>query len=148
MNIEVIGLIFSLFLGTIGHFLYDFSNKNKIIGFLFSKNESVYEHLKLGITPILLWTFIEFLTFKFNNLFFSKFISILVFIFTLIVLYYGYKFIFKKNILFIDILIFYISLTFSYIISINLLTVDTGLFFNIIGIIGIIGVIILYIIFN
>ena len=49
MLIEIYGLLFEVFLGTIGHFLYDLSNKNSIIGFLFSRNESIWEHMKLGI---------------------------------------------------------------------------------------------------
>ena len=81
MNIEIVGLVFSIILGTIGHFLYDLANKNIFIGFFFSKNESIFEHLKLGITPILLWTIIELLTLKSLNILFAKFICILVFIF-------------------------------------------------------------------
>ena len=74
MIIEIFGLLFSMILGTIGHFLYDLANKNKIIGFLFSKDESLIEHLKLGVTPILMWTIVELFTFNLNNLFFAKFI--------------------------------------------------------------------------
>ena len=96
----------------------------------------------------MLWTIIELLTFNYENLFFAKFISILIFVFSLIVLYFGYKFIFKKNILFLDILIFYISLTISYFVSINLLLNDyVGLILNCIGFLGLIGTIICYIIF-
>ena len=149
MLFEIFGLIFSIILGTLGHFLYNLSNMNKIIGFVFAKNESFFEHLKLGITPILLWTIIEFLTNNFNNLFFSKFICILIFAFILMILYYGYKFFLKKNILFLDILIFYISLTLAYFVSINILIYTSfNIFLNIIGIIGIVGVIFSYIIFN
>ena len=46
----------------IGHFLYDWSNRNALFGFLFAKNESTCEHIKLGVTPIMLWTIIELLT--------------------------------------------------------------------------------------
>ena len=149
MLFEIFGLIFSIILGTLGHFLYNLSNMNKIIGFVFANNESFFEHLKLGITPILLWTIIEFLTNNFNNLFFSKFICILIFAFILMILYYGYKFFLKKNILFLDILIFYISLTLAYFVSINILIYTSfNIFLNIIGIIGIVGVIFSYIIFN
>ena len=147
MIIEILGLVFSMVLGTIGHFLYNLTNENKIIGILFSKNESVIEHLKLGITPILLWTIIEFFTIKNNNLFFAKFISILTFIFVLLILYYGYKFLFKKNILFLDILIFYISLTIAYLVSISiLLSCNASLLLNSISIFGLIGIIFSYLV--
>ena len=119
MIIEILGLLFSIIIGTIGHFLYEWLNFNKFIGFLFLKKESVWEHMKLGITPIIIWTIIEFFTFKFNNLFFAKFSCIITFAITLMILYYSYKKILKKNILFLDILTFYISLAITYLIGIN-----------------------------
>lgn len=148
MFIEILGLIFSIILGTIGHFLYDITNKNKIMGFLFAKNESVWEHLKLGITPIMLWTIVELLTFNFSNLFFAKFISILAFIFSLIFMYFGLKCIIKKNILFIDISIFYLSLGLAYYTSIKLLAGSSSFILNLFGFIGMFFIIYTYIKFN
>ena len=137
MLFEILGLVFSIIVGTIGHFLYQWSNNNNFIGFLFSKDESVFQHLKLGITPIFMWTIIEFFTFNFSMLFFAKFVSILAFVFTSLFLYYGYKFVIKKIILFLDILIFYISLAGSYIVSIKLLMSScSGFLLNFIGFMG------------
>ena len=148
MVIEVIGLVFSVVIGTIGHFLYDWSNKNTLIGFLFAKNESTWEHIKLGITPIIFWTIIELFTFDFEGLFFTKFISIITFMLLLLVIYYGYKFIFKMNSLIFDILLFYVCLGISYIVSIKLLNYCYGSLLNIIGLIGICFIIFLYYYFN
>lgn len=149
MIIEILGLLFSIIVGTIGHFLYEWSGYNKIIGFFFSRNENTWEHIKLGITPIILWTIIELLTFDFNNLFFAKFSSIIAFSISLIVLYYGYKKIFKKNILFLDILVFYISLGISSIVSMNLLkNTSFGYILNFFSFVGICFVIWLYKKFN
>ena len=148
MIIEIFGLIFSILLGTIGHFLYNWSSKNKIIGFLFATNESVWQHLKLGITPILLWTIIELLTTNLNNIFFIKFISIISFILSLLFLYF-YKLFTNKNILFLDIFIFYISLAVAYYISINLFSTLTANFIiNFIGFIGIVFLLVCYRFFN
>lgn len=145
MIIEILGLVFSIILGTIGHFLYKWSNYNKIIGFLFSKDEDVWDHLKLGITPIILWTIVEFFTFNFNNLFFAKFFSILAFIVSTVLLYYGYKIITKKNILFLDIMLFYISLAIAYIISMKLIVTNyVGFLINFIGFCGILFFLYLY----
>ena len=149
MYIEIIGLVFEILLGTIGHFLYEWSNNNSIIGFLFSKNESTWEHMKLGITPILMWTIIELLTNNFNNLFFSKFSSIIVFSFSLLILYTLYKFIIKKNIIFIDILIFYISLFLSTLVSVKIiLSPSFGVFLNFLSFIGICFIVYIYFKFN
>ena len=149
MIIEIIGLVFCIVVGTIGHFLYELSGYNKAIGLVFSKDETTWEHMKLGITPIILWTIIELLTFDFNNLFFAKFASIITFSFSLIILYYGYKKLIKKNILFLDILIFYISLGLSTLVSINLLMhTSFGNILNLLSFIGICFIIYLYSFFD
>ena len=147
--LEIYGTIFIIVLGSFFHFLYDLTNHNKIVGYFTSVNESTWEHIKLGITPITLWTIIELLTFDFNNLFFAKFASIITFSLGIIILYYGYKKLLKKNILFLDILIFYISLGLSSIVSVKLLMKDNfGTLLNLFGFIGIIFIIYLYKYFN
>ena len=148
MTVEIIGLVFEIILGTLGHFLYEITNHNKIIGFFFSKSENVWEHLKLGITPIILWTIIELFINNFPNLFFAKFVSILAFSISIIILYNTIKFLFKKNILFLDILIFYISLGISSIVSINLLKTTNGFIINLFSFIGICFTLYLYKVFN
>ena len=148
MIIEILGLVFEIILGTIGHFLYKNSNYNRLVGFLFSKNESVYEHMKLGITPIIMWTIIELLTKRLNNLFFAKFSSIITFSFSLLILYYTYKFILKKNIIAIDILIFYISLFLSTIVSMNIINLNSLLVLNFLSFFGLCFIVFLYFKFN
>lgn len=145
MIIELLGFVFTIMVGTIGHFLYEKSNYNKVIGFLFSKNESTWEHMKLGITPIILWTIVEFFTYNFNNLFFAKFVSIIAFSLSLYILYYGYKKIVRRNILFLDILVFYISLFLATVVSINILmNMGYGVLLNFLGFVGIIFILYLY----
>lgn len=145
MIIELLGFVFAIIVGTVGHFLYERSNYNKVIGFLFSKNESTWEHMKLGITPIILWTIIELFSYNFNNLFFAKFVSIITFSLCLYILYYGYKKIVKRNILFLDILIFYISLFLATVVSINILmNMGYGVLLNFLGFVGIIFILYLY----
>jgi len=146
---EIIGLLFCMILGTIGHFIYDWSNRNKLLGFLFATNESIWQHLKLGISPIILWTIIELLTSQFKNLLFVKFVSIISFVITLLSLYFCYKYFSKKNIIFLDIMIFYISLSIAYYISIELLiNLNENFIFNIIGLCGMIFIIYCYKLFN
>ena len=149
MLMEIIGLIFEIMIGTIGHFLYEWSGYNSIVGFFFSKNESTWEHIKLGVTPILMWTIIELFTFNFNNLFFAKFSSVIAFSFSILILYTTYKYIIKKNILFLDILIFYISLFISTLVSVKIMMNNSfGLLLNFLSFIGICFIIYLYKKFN
>ena len=51
----IIGTIFVLIVGTISHFVYDWSQQNHILGLFFPTNESTWEHMKLIFFPMLLY---------------------------------------------------------------------------------------------
>lgn len=118
------GSIFSMIIGTIGHFLYDFTHHNCLIGFIFAKNESVWSHLKLGITPILLWTIVE----KFG-LINNKYIlaingyTILAFSITIIVTYYFQRLLLKKDYALINIISFYLAIIIAYVTTFLLINI-------------------------
>ncbi|MBE6054197.1 MAG: hypothetical protein E7212_09845 [Clostridium sartagoforme] len=78
---EIIGVFIIFALGFLWHNLYDLSGENIIIGFIAPVNESIWEHWKLGLYPILIYSGIEYIFVKkeTNNFLFSKFICILVF---------------------------------------------------------------------
>lgn len=113
--IELIGFIFTSILGTIGHFIYDWT-KLKIFKFLFAKDESLYSHLKLGITPMLLFMFVENKYFLNNSIIFIKGYSIMLFI-IIISLVYLFGIIIKKEISSLNISSFYIATFLSYVVS-------------------------------
>ncbi len=46
-------------IGTLSHFLYDWSHENKILGLFTAVNESTWEHVKIAITPTLLWSLVD-----------------------------------------------------------------------------------------
>ena len=52
----IIGTVFVIFLGTISHFFYDWSNNNFIVGLFAPVNESTWEHMKLIFFPMLLFS--------------------------------------------------------------------------------------------
>lgn len=101
-------------IGTILHFLYDISKHNKVVGLFSSVNESTWEHIKIALTPSFLWGIVDGFKYgAFSNYFSAKFISLLSIIVVIPFIYYLYKFVFKKNILFVDISIFYIAIIIS-----------------------------------
>lgn len=144
--LEVIGTIFIIVMGSLGHFLYEWTNKNKIVGYFAAVNESTWEHIKLVIAPTFLWLIIEYHFYYMNpNLFFARFIGLLLMILTIPVLFYGYKVIFKKNNFIVDILIYIVAVIlgqyiFSLIIKINI----NNLWLRHIGIIGLISIFLMY----
>lgn len=102
-------------LGTFFHFLYQLSNKSFIAGMISPVNESVWEHSKLLLFPIIAWWTI-FYALKgnkyrlnidkwFTGMLFSLLASILATFFV----YYFYTEAFGVELLFVDILILLLS---------------------------------------
>ena len=52
-----IGIIFVWIVGTIWHFVYEWSGSQFIVGLFFPVSESVWEHMKLIFFPMLLYSF-------------------------------------------------------------------------------------------
>ena len=112
-------------IGTLSHFMYDITNHNKIVGLFSAVNESTWEHIKIALTPTLLWSLIDGFIYGANpNYFLAKFLSLFVIIIIMPALFYGYKTLIKKDLFIIDILIFYITIissqmTFYHLLNIN-----------------------------
>lgn len=106
-------------LGSVFHFLYDFSGENPFAALISPVNESVWEHLKLLFFPILLLTAIEFLIRHPNPcaLFGARLAGITAGMTMIVVLYYLYTFVLGRNFLAADILLFLTGVCFSYVIS-------------------------------
>lgn len=54
---SLFGSIFVIILGSIWHFIYEWSGNNFIAGLFFPVNESTWEHMKLLFFPMLLYSF-------------------------------------------------------------------------------------------
>lgn len=52
----ILGFLFTAVLGTIWHFLYDWTGRGAIAALFFPVNESTWEHMKLIFFPMLLCT--------------------------------------------------------------------------------------------
>ena len=111
-------------LGTIAHFLYDLSDHNKLVGLFCAVNESVWEHIKIALTPTILWGLIDGIIYGTNpNYFLAKFVSLAVIIIIIPFLYYGYRLLTKKDMFVIDIMIFYIAIILSQFVFFKLLRI-------------------------
>ena len=54
-KIRIWGFLFVGVLGVLFHFAYDFLGQSDIAGLFFPVNESIWEHLKLVLLPVILW---------------------------------------------------------------------------------------------
>ncbi len=123
--LNIIGIIFTAGIGTFLHFLFELSGENIIAGLFSAVNESTWEHLKLFFMPYLIFTFIEYLLYgKFlDNFFTAKLLGAFIGMGSTIILFYTCTGIIGKNIGWLNILIFFISViaayAFSYIMTVK-----------------------------
>lgn len=105
---EIIGAVFVLVFGTLFHFFYDFSNKNKFVGFISPVNESTWEHLKMIYFPSVIYLISQLLFFgnTYKNLLTAKAFGIVIGMLTILALYYAYTAATGKNYLVADIFTF------------------------------------------
>lgn len=115
-------LIYSIF-GTILHFTFKLSKNNIVVGIISAVNESVWEHIKLLLTPIFIYSFINSLINKTNNYF--VLLLELVLSIVLIIIFYELKLIIFKdkkgylNIISFYVVCFIVSFTHCYLKSIT-----------------------------
>ena len=106
-------------LGAVSHFVYSWSGESQIIGYFFAINKSTWEHLKLLYFPTLFYSAIEYIFVKkeIKNYIPAVIISVICGIMAITVLFYTYQGIIGKNIDFLNIAIFYISIIIMLIIK-------------------------------
>lgn len=113
------GFIIVVILGFIFHFVFVWTNKSTLIGAFVPVNESVWEHLKLGLWGVIIFSFLEykFIGGRVNNYFLAKALGILVLSLTILLIYYSYSNFTEKSILALDITSYIVGVLFCQIVS-------------------------------
>ena len=120
-----IGMIFIGVIGTLLHFTYEISHHNKFVAIFSAVNESTWEHIKICMTPTILWSLYDGYVYGMNsNYLIGKSLCLLTIILLIPLLFYTYTIFTKKSILFIDVICFYITvicsqMVFNYFINIK-----------------------------
>ena len=111
-----VGAAFTIFLGTLLHFTYEWSGANKLVGLFSAVNESTWEHLKLLCVPMLLFAFLEALVYgkQCTNFIPARLVSILAGMAVIVVTFYTYTGIFGTHFFLADIAIFLLGVIVSY----------------------------------
>ena len=111
--------------GTLLHFLYELSGHNKLVAVFAAVNESTWEHIKICMTPTILWSLCDGYVYgEAANYFVAKSLSMLVIILMIPALFYTYTAFTKKAILWVDVICFYLTvicsqLTFGYFVGLE-----------------------------
>lgn len=123
-KIEALGTIFMILAGSLLHFVYAWSGQNWFVGILSAVNESVWEHSKLFILPLVIVGFVEYILVKdATKVLWAKlveFTMMSVFITAFFYTYTGSLGI--KEILIIDITSFIVAVILGQFISYKILT--------------------------
>jgi hypothetical protein len=111
--IFIVFIVLIVLLGTVWHNLYPWTNNNHIVGYIAPINESFWEHLKIIIFPVLIFfLFLYVFTYeRFGNggaALFCATIGAIIFITILFYLYTQGNL--EKSILWVDILIYVLSI--------------------------------------
>lgn len=109
------GIPILFLIGSFMHFMYDLCGQNPVVGAVAAVNESVWEHTKMVMLPVILWYVIYYLVKKkryrlnVNRWFTAGLTSLLVSFFTIPCLFYFYTEAWGVELLWVDVLILLVS---------------------------------------
>ena len=112
----IAGAVFTLIVGTISHFIYEWSGNNFIAGLFFPVNESTWEHMKLVFFPMLVYTLVAGKCLLKENpcILNASFAGILAGTWLIPVIFYTYTGILGYHKAWLDILTFVVSVVAAY----------------------------------
>lgn len=121
-KITGLGILWTIVLGTLSHFFYQWSHENILIGLFSPVNESVWEHLKLLFFPALTYMFIEQKAMgkAMPGLFGKNLLGIFAGLLVMPLLFYGYTAFSGKSILLVDIGIFCVCVLLTFLLHYEL----------------------------
>ena len=125
----ILGIILICIVGTLLHFVYEWSHHNKIVAIFAAVNESTWEHIKICMTPTILWSLLYIGK---SNYIVALSLTLLIVIVLIPILFYTYTAFTKKSILVIDVICFYVTvitsqLVFNYFLDLNIPSIYTYL---------------------
>lgn len=127
--VELIGVPVIFLLGSLFHFLYKYGGKKKWMAIFSPVNESIWEHLKIAFYPALIFSIVQFFTFKeiSINFFTTELVGIYCMIAFILVAEWIYPAMLKRNILILDLLVFFIAILISQLVSYYLPIINSSL---------------------
>ena len=119
---QFVGFSFVSLMGTLLHFLYEWTGGNVLAAVFSGVNESTWEHMKLLYFPMFIFALIQYRYFKeYKNFWCAKLIGIATGLTSIPVLFYTYNGTFGKSPDYLNIAIFFISAATVFILETYLL---------------------------
>lgn len=126
------GIPILFLIGSFMHFLYDLTGGSAIIGAIAAVNESVWEHLKMVLLPVILWWTIYYIAtgkknyIDKNKWFTGALAALLTALITIPLLFYFYTEAFGVKSLIIDILLLFLAVLFGQLIGLHFYNSSKG----------------------
>lgn len=116
---EIAGFVFVCIVGTLLHFLYDWSGKLAVVGLFCPVNESVWEHLKLLYFPFLIFSIYEYkkICRDRQNFWLGKYLGVLSGMITILAIHYIVEGAIGKSFTFVDIGSFFVGVLVAFLVS-------------------------------
>ncbi|MBR4286483.1 MAG: hypothetical protein IKT55_02125 [Clostridia bacterium] len=113
---QITGFVFTCILGTLLHFLYDWTNGNILAALVSGVNESTWEHIKLMFYPTAIFSIIQykFIGSDYPNFWSTKLTGLFLSLVLIPVFYYTYTGILGVNADWFNISIFFICAAIGY----------------------------------
>lgn len=112
------GFVFTTLVGSILHFLFDWTNESSLVAPFSAINESTWEHMKLIYFPMLIFALFQSRFFyEYKNFWCIKLIGIITALILIPMLFYTYNGALGKSSHFVNIGIFFVTAAISFILE-------------------------------
>jgi hypothetical protein len=121
---EFAGILVIFLLGSIIHEAYKLTGQSVLAAMFAPVNESVWEHLKMGSSAVLAFSFIEyfFIAGSVHNFLLAKTLCLYIVPLLIALLHYSYKIVVGRHLLVLDLFVFLISISAGQLVSFYLLS--------------------------
>ena len=116
---EIIGILIIIGFGTTLHFWFEWTDYWRPMALIAAVNESTWEHFKMAFWPALIYALIEYPFIKddCNNFALAKFAGLFTMPIITMILFYGYTALTGTHMLWVDVVVFILSVIGGQIIS-------------------------------
>ena len=141
-----LGVILTVIIGAINHFIYEWTGNNALIGIFAATNESIWEHVKLALFPMLLIYLVGGFLFskKVNNYYLAVYCALTVIILFIVFTFLGYTVFTRKSIFPLDFSIFIIGIVLGYLTAYRIFFLPKHNALNYFAVVGILFIVSLF----
>ena len=141
-----LGVIITLIIGAINHFIYEWTGNNTFVGIFTATNESIWEHVKLALFPMFVIYLVGGFLFskKVNNYYLAVFCALSVMTLFIIFAFLGYTVFTRKSFLPIDLTIFTLGIILGYVTAYRIFFMPKHKLLNYFAVVGILFIVMVF----